>query len=108
MATTEDARFALARKLELVLGHEDAMTLLESLPPARDRVATGRDVAQLEARMDRLDGRMDGLEGRMDRLEDRMTSLERATHQQFRTLVLALVGSNATLAGLAFAAARLV
>jgi predicted nuclease with TOPRIM domain len=108
MVMTEDARFALARKLDRVLGREDAVTLLESLPPARDRVATGRDIVRVEDRLDRLEDRMDRLEDRMDRLDDRMTSLERTVHQQFRTTIFALIASNTTLAGLAFAAARIV
>jgi hypothetical protein len=101
MAIEERDRLALHRRLEQVLGSEHAVTLVASLPPSDDRVATGRDVARLEARMDHL-------EARMDRLEARMDGLYVEIRAQTRTYLIANTGLIATVAALAFGAARLV
>jgi hypothetical protein len=122
MTTHERDRLALHRRLEQVLGPEHAVNLVASLPPADDRVATGRDVDRLgeavrglEVRMDRLETRMDRLETRMDRLETRMDRLEVRIdglyveiRAQTRTYLIANTGLIVTVAALAFGAARLV
>jgi hypothetical protein len=70
MSTADAARHALYTRLEGVLGHEHADTLMSYLPSDRSGdVATKGDIARFEAR---LDNRMDGFEQRMDRLEQRM------------------------------------
>jgi hypothetical protein len=101
MAISERDRLALHRWLEEVLGTEHAVTLLASLPPPDDRVATGRDVVQLEGRMDRL-------EDRLDRLEDRVDGLYVEIRAQTRLYLVANTGLIVTVAGLAFGAAQLV
>jgi hypothetical protein len=115
MTTHERDRLALHRRLEQVLGPEHAVNLVASLPPADDRVATGRDVDRLgeavhglEVRMDRLETRMDRLETRMDRLEVRIDGLYVEIRAQTRTYLIANTGLIATVAALAFGAARLV
>jgi|GEM_PF-1560429 len=86
MVVDERSRRAMRRRLEEVLGEENATTLMEYLPP--EELATKRDlegleqrltlrISGVEGRMDGLEGRMDGLEGRMDGLEGRMGGLER-------------------------------
>lgn len=83
MAVDDRSRRAMRRRLEEVLGEENATTLMEYLPP--EELATKRDLEGLEQRLTlrmsgaegRMDGRMDGLEGRMDGLEGRMGGLER-------------------------------
>jgi len=85
MVVDERSRRAMRRRLEEVLGEENATTLMEYLPP--EELATKRDlegleqrltlrISGVEGRMDGLEGRMDGLEGRMDGLEGRMDGLE--------------------------------
>jgi len=86
MVVDERSRRAMRRRLEEVLGEENATTLMEYLPP--EELATKRDlegleqrltlrISGVEGRMDGLEGRMDGLEGRMGGLEGRMGGLER-------------------------------
>jgi hypothetical protein len=101
MTIHERDRLALHRRLEQVLGPEHAVNLVASLPPADDRVATGRDI-------DRLWEAVHGLETRMDRLEDRMDGLYVEIRAQTRTYLVANTGLIATVAALAFGAARLV
>jgi hypothetical protein len=85
MAVDERSWSALQRKLDQLLGEEDARTLMAQLPrgaPAtredlvglEDRL--GRRMGGVEGRMDGLDGRMDGLERRMDGLDGRMDGLD--------------------------------
>lgn len=81
MAITDEERYRLYQRLEAILGHDEAATLMEHLPPVGwADVATKRDVELMEAR-----------------LESRLT----------RTFLVTILASNATLAGLAFGAARL-
>lgn len=110
MAIDERARHQLHRKLEQVLGADEAATLMAHLPPVgwadvatkHDVILLKQDLAQLREYMDlrfrsmedRFDGKLDSLEGR---LLDRMAKQSRAT-------VLAVLGSVLTVASLVFAA----
>ncbi|MEX0836423.1 MAG: hypothetical protein WD010_10050 [Nitriliruptor sp.] len=108
MSIDERDRLALHRRLEQVLGPEHAVNLVASLPPAGDRVATGRDIERLWEAVHALGDRIDRLEGRMDRLEGRMDGLYVEIRAQTRTYLIANTGLIATVAALAFGAARLV
>lgn len=128
MAVDERARHELHRKLEEVLGADEAATLMSHLPPVGwADVATKHDLAQLEERVnlrfDMVDQRFNSLEERMDlrfqsmedrfdgklaslkgELLDRMTDMS-ATYT--RTTVVSVVGALLTMTGIVFAA-RLV
>jgi hypothetical protein len=107
MTTHERDRLALHRRLEEVLGTEHAVHLVASLPPADDRVATGRDIERLWVAVHGLEDRMARLETRMDRLEDRVDGLYVEIRAQTRLYLVANTGLIATVAALAFGAARL-
>jgi hypothetical protein len=106
MAIDERARHELHRKLEEVLGSEEAATLMSHLPPEgwadvatkHDLVLLKQDLAQLEERLNlSFQSQLDRLRGE---LIDRMS-------QQSRATVFAVIGSVLTVASLVFAA-RLV
>jgi hypothetical protein len=107
MAIDERARHELHRKLEEVLGANEAATLMSHLPPVGwADVATKHDLALLEERMnlrfqsmeDRIDGKLDRLRGDIfDRMAQQSVTFLRAT-------VLSIVGSALTVASLVFAA----
>jgi len=61
VAITEHSRHQLFKKLEQMLGEEEAAVLMEHLPPVGwADVATRRDLEQLELRLDaRIDGAVD-------------------------------------------------
>ncbi|HEX9375481.1 MAG TPA: hypothetical protein VGB19_04475 [Actinomycetota bacterium] len=111
MPIDERSRHRLYLRLEEVLGPEEATVLMEHLPPVGwADVATKHDLRELE---DRLTTRMEALE---DRLGLRMESLEHRTDSKLgqlearilRTTVLANSASILTVAGIAFAAAKLL
>jgi hypothetical protein len=53
MAITEDDRFRMQQRLREVLGEDEAVTLMEHLPPVGwSDVATRRDLEHLEQRME--------------------------------------------------------
>jgi hypothetical protein len=110
MAIDERARHELHRKLEEVLGAEEAATLMAHLPPVGwADVATKHDLAQLEERLNlRFQSMEDRFDGKLDRLRaelvDRMADFAATSA---RTTVVAVVGSVLTATGLVFAA-RLV
>jgi hypothetical protein len=114
MAIDERARHELHRKLEEVLGADEAATLMAHLPPVgwadvatkHDVILLKGDLAQLEERMnlrfqsmeDRIDGKLDRLRGDIfDRMAQQSVTFLRAT-------VLSIVGSVLTVASLVFAA----
>jgi len=110
MAISEHDRFELHRALEQALGVDQAATLMEHLPPVGwADVATKRD----------LDGLRTATRGDIDALRGEMRSefalvraeLRAELHEtitaQTRNLVFALIGSEFTMAAIAFGAARL-
>jgi len=114
MAIDERARHELHRKLEEVLGADEAATLMAHLPPVgwadvatkHDVILLKGDLAQLEERMnlrfqsmeDRIGGQLDRLRGDIfDRMAQQSVTFLRAT-------VLSIVGSVLTVASLVFAA----
>ncbi|MGH8903186.1 MAG: hypothetical protein ACRDYA_16335 [Egibacteraceae bacterium] len=124
MVVDERTRHGLYTRLEEVLGGEYAMTLMEHLPPVGwADVATKQDLAVLKGDLaaleERLGYRIGGVERRIGGLEERidlkMDALKYELRSDFHTelvaqtrlFVIALTGSMATIASLAFAAAQL-
>jgi hypothetical protein len=116
--TIDERRQQLRRRLEEVLGTEEARTLMEDLGPGSLTADDLRSELQLlEARLEeRLDARMETklqlLESRMDAklsaLESRL--LERMNDQTktlFRTFIVSNAAMVLAVATLAFGAARL-
>jgi hypothetical protein len=113
MALDERARRQLHARLEAVLGHEEAMILMEHLPPLGwSEVATSRE---LEAVRIDLGGQIAEVRGEVAELrgevrgeiaELRGEMLERMAGQT-RSIVVAMVGTNAALATLVLAAVTL-
>jgi hypothetical protein len=95
MAVDERRRQQMYRKLEEILGPDEAVTLMEYLPSAGwDDVARKSDLERVL--------------GEMGRLEDRLTAkLESKLNSQTKALVGLMTGQVVAVAGLAFAAARL-
>lgn len=120
MSIGQQRRLALYARLRDVLGSEQAETLmafLDSIPT--DEVATASALSELrryleggmdrlEERMDRFEERMDRLEERMDRFDDKLDGFHAALRDQTRNFILANATSMATLALIAFGAARLL
>jgi hypothetical protein len=87
MTSSESARLALYNRLEQVLGHENADTLMTSLPPQPgSELATKDDMSALRGDFHRLEGRFERLEDRFDRLEAKMD-------QHIRTYCVMTIGS---------------
>ena len=92
MVVDERRRHQLYRRLEEVLGQDEAGTLMDHLPPVG-----WADVA-----------RRSDLEQLSERLSDRFRAeLESRLNSQTKTLVGLMTAQVVTVAGLAFAAARL-
>jgi hypothetical protein len=92
MAVDERRRHQLYRRLEEVLGQDEAGTLMDHLPPVG-----WADVA-----------RRSDLEHLSERLSDRFSAeLESRLNSQTKTLVGLMTAQVVAVAGLAFAAARL-
>jgi hypothetical protein len=93
---TEESRHRLYQRLEELLGRDEAATLMEHLPPVGwADVATKRDLEHLGSTL-RLEIENLGLALRADFAKEQ------------RNLVFAMLAANTTLAGLTFAAARLM
>lgn len=72
MAITESARHKLYQQLELVIGPEEATTLMEHLPPVGwANVATKDDLHRLDDRIDRVEV---ALTSRIDSVEASLSS----------------------------------
>lgn len=99
MAVDERRRHQLYRKLEEVLGTDEASTLMDHLPPVGwADVARKSDIEALRREMVHLE----------ERLSDRFDAkLESKLNSQTKTLVALMTGQVVAVAGLAFAAARL-
>jgi hypothetical protein len=100
MALDERARHQLYLRLEEHLGPEAAATLMERLPPTGwAEVATKRDLDHLR------EITSSDIQGMGDQLR---AEFHRGMAEQTRTVVLANIGMFVAMAGVAFAAARLV
>ncbi|MGI8427397.1 MAG: hypothetical protein ACR2FO_08655 [Actinomycetota bacterium] len=116
MAVDERSRHALHTKLQKVLGEEEAVTMMELVPPVgwgevatkRDldelRVATKRDLDELRVATKRD---LDGLRSDFRDLKSDFGELRRHMDSQFRTTLFSFVTVMIGLAGLVFVAARL-
>jgi hypothetical protein len=90
MTPSESARLALYDRLEEILGHDNANTLMTSLPPqSASRLATQGDALALRGDFDGLRGDFERLEARFERLEDRFERLEEKLDQHMRTFYVA-------------------
>lgn len=104
MAIDERSRHELFVRLEQVLGSQEAATLMEHLPPVGwADVATKRDVEALSFATKRD---LEALEGRLLATFRAEFRAELISLQRHMTSIC--IGSMVGLAGLAFAAARLV
>jgi hypothetical protein len=99
MAVDERRRQQMYRKLEELLGPEEASTLMEHLPPVGwSDVVRQSDIVLLRTEM----------RSEMARSEDRLTALiESKLNSQTKTIVGLMSAQVLAVAGLAFAAARL-
>jgi Mg2+ and Co2+ transporter CorA len=80
MTSQESARHSLYARLEELLGHENADTLMTSFPHSdSDHLATRDDVVQVDRRIESLEHRFDRLESKLD--------------QQIRTYTVTTVGA---------------
>jgi hypothetical protein len=118
MAITEEARHRMYQRLEELLGRDEAATLMEHLPPIGwADVATKRDLDRLEAATKSdieslavsTKREIEGLGVNTKRdLENLGNVLRVEFLREQRNLIFAMLAANSTLAGLAFAAAKLV
>jgi hypothetical protein len=107
MAIDERSRHQLHVKLEEVLGPEEASTLMAHLPPVGwADVATKRDLDHLQTNFElKLEATKSDIIGT---LRDGFRSkIDSKVDSAMRTLLLVISTLTVTLAGIAFAAARL-
>ena len=90
---------SLYRRLEEILGPDEATTLMEHLPPVGwADVATKDDLHQLESRLEtRLDARIEVLGAD---LRTEMANLSAELHSTLRTNTLVTIGAIVALVGL--------
>ncbi len=125
MAISEDRRHEMYEGLIEALGRERATTLMEHLPPVGwADVATKRDLDQqtlvlrrdMEAEFGKVRAEIASVRAELGseiasvrtEIAAAEARVERSITEQSRVFVIAVLTSNATLATLAFAAARLV
>lgn len=110
MAIDERSRHRLHRKLEEVLGSEEAAVLMGHLPPVGwADVATKHDLAHLQEMLTmKIESVETRLETRIEATEHKLMAAFRAEIiRQTHAMLWALAGTILAVAGLAFAAARL-
>jgi hypothetical protein len=117
MTVDERARHQLFLKVEEELGPEAAETMMQLLPPAGwADVATKEDVRRVQGDLRQLEERMsmrfdmleNKLRGEMHQMRgDLLQAMFEQTHTLFRNLVMLCASLVVSVAGLAFAAARL-
>ena len=107
MAVTEATRHRLYRRLEEVLGPEEASTMMDLVPPVGwADVATKADLEHLRAG---IDERFDALEERFGlRLERDLASFEAAMLDRLNRHLYAMAGTIVSSLGLAVAAVKLL
>lgn len=80
MAVDERRRRELFDELSRLLGADMASALFEHLPPAREDVATVRQVedlrAEMEQRFDLMEQRFDRIDERFDQIDERFARIE--------------------------------
>ncbi len=123
MVVDERSRHQLYRRLEEVLGPDEATTLIEHLPPVGwADVATKHDLIALEQRIDlrfarveerfeerfaRVDERFNGVDERINAAtSDLRAVFEHELRSQTTTVVFGMVTIVLTMAALAFALVR--
>jgi len=110
MAITEEGRHQVYNRLAAVLGQKEAGMLMEYFPPLGwAEMATRQDMNGVR---DELRGEMalvrTELRGEIELVRSELRGeIARSERRIISTLVFAMLASNATLAGLAFGAARL-
>jgi hypothetical protein len=128
MAITEANRHRLYQRLEVVLGPEEATTMMEHLPPVGwADVATKRDLEHLDAlwqarfeahaasTTQQLDHHASATAARLDSLETKVRQelkiglggLRVEVAREIRHSIFAVLAANTAMAGLVFAAARI-
>lgn len=105
MTIDEASRLHLYEKARSTWGAEAADTLMNAIPTDPDRLATRDDLATLgsELRGEMAELRSE-LRGEMAELRSEIAT---ASSETIRTIVFAMLATNATLVGLVFAAVRL-
>ncbi|MGH9186519.1 MAG: hypothetical protein ACRD0U_11995 [Acidimicrobiales bacterium] len=101
MAFDEAARLRIYEAARTNWGEDAAVALMEGLPHAPAELATRQDLDVLAARMDTRFAEVKTL------LSDVRTQVAEAKGELHRSLVLTVVGGNATLVALVFAALKL-
>ena len=77
MAPDDHDRLRLLRRLEEVLGPEEAAILMTNLPPERwTELATRRDLDAIAARFDNVDRRFDTVDQRFDAVDQRFEAVD--------------------------------
>jgi tetrahydromethanopterin S-methyltransferase subunit G len=78
MAPDDHDRLRLLRRLEEVLGPEEAAILMTNLPPERwTELATRRDLEAIMTRFDDVDRRFDDVDRRFDTVDQRFNAVDR-------------------------------
>ena len=98
----EDVRLRLRRRLEEMIGVDEADLLMARPPGGWGDLVTKDwlhpELSVIEGKIDAQSARLDRVEDRLDKLEVRMTSLERELRAQTWRLVGTMTGLVAALA----------